>query len=73
LHLTFGCVRTALWVGRSDPELRQLEWKERYMTHGGLFHYKGQVVDHFTITGTYRWDVNGATGTFQLHLAQPEQ
>ncbi|ELR24506.1 uncharacterized protein ACA1_105360 [Acanthamoeba castellanii str. Neff] len=57
----------AVWVGRYDRASRVVEWRER-----GLFHYTGRVVDHHTITGTYRWDVNGATGTFELHLAQPE-
>jgi hypothetical protein len=58
-----------VWIGRYDRRSRRIEWRERYATHNGLFHYTGQVVDHHTITGTYRWDANGATGTFEYYLA----
>jgi hypothetical protein len=71
--LEIGLLRyEAVWVGRYDRASRVIEWRERYATHSGLFHYTGRVVDHHTITGTYRWDVNSARGTFELHLAQPE-
>jgi len=60
----------AVWIGCYSAATREIWWREKYLTHPGLFHYTGRVIDHRTIKGTYRWDANQACGSFLFQLAE---